>query len=170
MSLEEILQKTKIDEAYFKSLYDLTISRVFNYIVLRTGDRERAKEISQEAYLSLWKSIPNFKYISDGHFYSFLFTVVRRQIIKAGKDKKETIPLEEFHDIVFPENEKEDYRHLLMKVDSLKEKEKIVIKLRYFQDLDFQTISENLGISLANAKVLHHRGIKRLKDSMGIYE
>ncbi len=170
MSLEEILQRTKADEAYFRSLYDLTISRVFHYISLRTGDREQAKEISQDVYLSLWKSLPKFTYISDGHFYSFLFTVVRREIIRAGKRKRETVPIEDFYDVASFEENREDYRQLLTQVDSLKEKESIIIKLRYFQDLDFQTISETLGITLGNAKVLHHRALKKLKDLLPGYE
>lgn len=170
MSLEEILQKTKTDEAYFKSLYDLTIKRVFSYVLSRTRDKEKAKEISQEVYLSLWKSLPNFRYISESHFYSFLFTVVRRQIIKASKEKHINLPIEEFYEIEGDENEKEDHRYLLSKIESLSDKEKSVIELRYFQDLDFQTISENLGISLSNAKVIHHRAIKRLKDLLPQYE
>lgn len=170
MSLEEILQKTKTDEAYFKSLYDLTIKRVFSYVVARTRDKERAKEISQEVYLSLWKSIPNFKYISDPHFYSFLFTVVRRQIIKAGREKDVSVSIEEFYEIPGEENEKEDYRNLLSRIQCLSEKERMVIELRYFQDLDFQTISEDLDISLSNAKVLHHRAIKKLKSLLPDYE
>ncbi len=139
-------------------------------MVVRTRDKEKAKEISQEIYLSLWKSLPNFRYISEPHFYSFLFTVVRRQIIKASKEKIVSLPIEDFYEIEGNENHKEDYRHLLSKVESLPGKEKMVIELRYFQDLDFQTISENLGISLSNAKVLHHRAIKRLKDLLPQYE
>lgn len=170
MSLEEILQKTKTDEAYFKSLYDLTVKRVFSYVVARTRDKEKAKEISQEVYLSLWKSIPNFRYISDSHFYSFLFTVVRRQIIKAGKEKDVNVSIEEFYEIPGEDKEKEDYRNLLSRIQCLSEKERMVIELRYFQDLDFQQISEDLGISLSNAKVLHHRAIKKLRNLLPYYE
>ena len=80
MDLENILKRSKESEVDFRAIYDLTIDRVFSYVFLRTKDKEWSKEICQEVYLSLWKSFPKFQYISMGHFYSFLFTVTRRQL------------------------------------------------------------------------------------------
>lgn len=170
MNLKEILEKVNENEENFKTLYDMTIDRVFSYVSLRTRDRTKAKEITQDVFLSLWKSLPKFKYISDNHFYSFLFTVVRREIIRARKEKYENVSIEEAYEISAPEEEKEDYRFLLQRITCLKEKERMVVELRYFEDLDFQRISETLNISLSNAKVIHHRAIKKLKYLLPGYE
>lgn len=171
MELENILKRSKESEIDFREIYDLTIDRVFSYVFLRTKDKEWSKEICQEIYLSLWKSIPKFEYISDSHFYGFLFTVVRRQLTKARIKKRFSISLDE-ENIDFPneEVEKEDYRFLLKQLENLKEKERLVIELRYFSNQSFYQISEALNIKENNAKVIHHRALRKLKQNLPEYE
>ena len=60
-NLENLLERATNDEQAFREIYEFTIDRVFNYVLLRTGDRENTKEIVQEIYLSLWKSISGNK-------------------------------------------------------------------------------------------------------------
>ena len=83
---------------------------------------------------------------------------------------RETVELDETYDIPSEDGEREDYRVLLEKVRNLKENERLCIELRYFKDLKFQEIAEILGVSENNAKVLHHRAIKKLKEDLQIYE
>ena len=170
MDLEHILQKAQENEGGFKEIYDLTINRVFSFVLLRIKNREEALDICQNIYLSFWKSLSKFTYISDAHFYSFLFTVARRQIIKARIKKKENIPLDDIYDVEAPEAEKEDYRFLLRQVERLGDNERLCLELRYFGDLSFSQIAENMGIKENNAKVLHHRAIIKLREFIPNYE
>lgn len=170
MNLETSLNLARADDTAFREIYDLTIDRVYSFVLLRVKNKELALDICQDIYLSFWKSLPNFTYISDSHFYAFLFKVARRQLIRARTKMKETVEFDETFDIPFEDKEKEDYRVLLEKVQNLKENERLCIELRYFQDLKFQDIAETLDISENNAKVIHHRAIKKLKESLHIYE
>ncbi len=168
-NLKELLERAKKDENAFREIYDFTVDRVFDFVILRLQNKEETKEVLQEIYLSFWKSLPNFEYISDEHFYGFLWKVVRRQIYKKRLKKIKTVPLEEIYDIPEEEREKEDYRFLLNNLKNLKEKERLVVELRYFANLSFEEVSKALDISLSNAKVLHHRAIKKLKISLKKY-
>ena len=170
MELEYILKNLKESEIDFRAVYDLTIDQVFSYVFLRTKDKEWSKEICQEIYLSLWKSLPKFKYISKEHFFGFLFTVVRRQIIKARIKNKPAYSLEEIYDVADEEEKKEDYRFMLKQIDSLKEKERLTLELRYFKNMTFSEISQILNIKEGNAKVLHHRALEKLRQSLPEYE
>jgi RNA polymerase sigma-70 factor (ECF subfamily) len=170
MDLENILKKAEIDNSEFKEIYEATISRVFPFVLSRTKDREVALEICQDIYTSLWKSLPRFTYISDAHFFSFVFTVARRQIIKARIKRREFVSIDEIMDIPSEEHEKEDYRLLTKSLESLKEKERLVLELRYFSDFSFQEVGEALGIKEGNAKVIHHRAIQKLQTILHDYE
>lgn len=170
MNLEQSLSLAREDNTAFKEIYDLTISRVYSFVLLRVNNKETALDTCQDIYLSFWKSLPNFKYISDSHFYAFLFKVARRQLIKARAKIVETVELDEIFDIPIEDENKEDYRVLLRGVQNLKENERLCIELRYFQDLKFQDIALILGISEDNAKVLHYRAIKKLRENIKIYE
>ncbi len=162
-NLEDLLERAKTDENAFREIYEFTIDRVFRYVLLRVQKKEDVKEIVQEIYLSFWKSLPKFTYISDEHFYGFLWQVVRRRIIKARSRQQNTVSLEEIYDLPSDESPKEDYRHLLQKISSLREKERLVVELRYFCNNSFAEIAQILNITETNAKVIHHRAISTLR-------
>jgi RNA polymerase sigma factor (sigma-70 family) len=170
MNLEQILGRVREDDSAFREIYDSTINRLYSYVLLRVKDRAMALDVCQDIYLSLWKSLPKFKYISEPHFYSFLFTVARRQLIKARAKMKDTVELDEIFDLPTEEVEKEDYRILLTSVQNLKDRERLCIELRYFKDLKFQEIAEVMNISENHAKVFHHRAMKKLRAELSNYE
>lgn len=170
MNLEKNLSLAGKDNAAFKEIYDLTISRVYSFVLLRTKDRAQTLDICQNIYLSFWNSLSNFRYMGEPHFYAFLFKIARRQIWKAKMKSPVTINIdEEIFDISAEDDVHEDYRILLSKISGLKENERLCIELRYFKDLKFQDIAEILNISENNAKVLHHRAINKLKKELKIY-
>lgn len=162
-NLGELLERAKTDENAFREIYEFTIDRVFRYVLLRVRKKEDVKDVVQEIYLSFWKSLPKFKYISDEHFYGFLWQVARRRIIKSRLRSVVTVPLEEIYDLPSDESPKEDYRHLLQKISNLREKERLVVELRYFGNNSFAEIAQILNITETNAKVLNHRAISALK-------
>jgi len=170
MDLEKCLNKAKLDESAFKEIYDLTINRLFSFVLLRIRDKSEALDVVQDIYLSLWKSLDNFIYISEPHFYAFLFKVARRQLIKARAKIKDTVEFDEIFDIPVEGDEREDYRVLLSQIKRLNIKEQVCIELRYFEDLKFKNIAEILNTTESNTKVLHHRAIKKLKELMNDYE
>ncbi|MDP2789254.1 MAG: sigma-70 family RNA polymerase sigma factor [bacterium] len=170
MNLEQSLKLAREDNTAFREIYDSTINRVYSFVLLRVRNKELALDICQDTYLSFWKSLPRFEYMSDSQFYAFLFKVARRQLIRARMKMRETVELDEAYDIPIEGEEREDYRVLLSKVQNLKESERLCVELRYFKDLKFQDIAEILGVSENNAKVIHHRAIKKLKEDLQIYE
>lgn len=171
MNLEESLNLARTDNSAFRQIYDLTINRVYFFVLLRTKNREVALDVCQNVYLSLWQSLGKFRYMGEPHFYAFLFTITRRQLSREWKKKNgQTIDIEEVFDIPGEPEAHEDYRVLLAEMDSLKEEERLCLELRYFEDLKFQDIGDSLGISENYAKVLHHRAIKKLKNKLEIYE
>jgi RNA polymerase sigma-70 factor (ECF subfamily) len=170
MNLEQSLNQARGDNTAFKEIYDLTIGRMYSFVLLRTKNRAQALDICQDIYLSFWNALPGFHYMGEPHFYAFLFKIARRQISKARMKVHATVELDEVFDIPVEEDEKEDYRTLLGKVRNLKENERLCVELRYFKDLKFQDIAEILGISENNTKVLHHRTINKLRKDLQNYE
>ena len=59
---------------------------------------------------------------------------------------------------------------LLRQVERLGDNERLCLELRYFGDLSFSQIAENMGIKENNAKVLHHRAIIKLREFIPNYE
>jgi RNA polymerase sigma-70 factor (ECF subfamily) len=143
---------------------------VYSFVLLRTKDKEKCHDICQNIYLSFWQSLPRFKWISEAHFWAFLWKVARRQISRSRMNARGDVSIDEMFDIAAPVEEREDYRVLLKNLGELREAERLCLELRYFQDLKFEDIAQTLDISENNAKVIHHRAIKKLKEMLGSYE
>ncbi len=163
MEFEKIIQNAYTDTASFRALYERTVSKVFRYLLTRTGNRDLALDITQDVYVSLWKSLPKFVYRDDAHFYGFLFTVVRRRLFRATFGRGKSVELTDEYDIGVPETEQEDYRYLVRAVHTLPDKQQLVIQLRYFSDFSFKEIAAALATTEGNAKVIHHRAIHALE-------
>ena len=168
--IESLVRRAQNDEHAFREVYDTTIDRVFAYVLLRVRNREDAKELVQEIYVSLWKSLPKFTWQGEESFYGFLWLVVKRRLIRSWLHRPRTVSLDEVYDISAEESPQEDYRHLLSKISLLKKQERLVIELRYFAHNTFDELSRTLGIKESNAKVIHHRALKKLRESLGTYE
>ena len=74
----------------------------------------------------------------------------------------------EFDEIVHkPQESNEDIEHVdLNSVDTLSEKEKIALSLRYYEEHEFLEIAQKLNTSSANARKIISRGIKKLKSAL----
>lgn len=170
MDLEKIISRVKQGDDGFRELYDGTLDRVYTYVLARTRNKFDASEICQDIYVSLWKSLQRFEYISPAHFWGFLWTVVRRELIRARAKRKDMVSLEDIYDMPDEPEHHEDYRYLIEILGNLKERHRLVLELRYFSNLTFIEVAEMLGISESNAKVLHHRAIETLKSKLRDYE
>jgi RNA polymerase sigma factor (sigma-70 family) len=169
MKLEPLLAKAAADESAFKLLYEFTADKVFRYFLARTGGRQESLDLMQNTYAELWKGLRRFTYQSDEQFYGYLFTIARRMMIKSWRLHKTSAPLELAEGIIAEGEGREDYRALFAGVDTLAQKQRLVIRLRYFSDFSFAEIALALGTTENNAKVLHHRALQALQSMKQFY-
>lgn len=168
MDLQDSLRRAVSQDVAFREIYDLTIDRVYSFTFLRLGNRELALDTCQNIYLALWQSFKRFTYVSDAHFYAFLFKIARRQVSKVYRAKTvKTLTLDDSFEVPAETQSWEDYRVLLATLQGLKDRERVCLELRYFQDWKFQDIATALNITENHAKVLHHRALKKLQRALG---
>lgn len=158
-------------ESAFRSVYDLMVDRIFSYVRSRVREREDAHDLVQDVFVDVWAALPNFTYISDAHFYGFVFTITKRKLARHyGKRMTESIedlsPYD--HPRVSPDIVDPDGMQNL--VDELSDKYRDVILLRYWSGFSFAEIAEILDTTETNAKVRHHRAIKELQKIMEKHE
>jgi RNA polymerase sigma-70 factor, ECF subfamily len=170
MNLQESLSRARTDHSAFKEIYDLTINRVYSFVLLRTGDKEVALDVCQNVYLSLWQSLSRFEYLGEAHFYAYLFKITRGEIIRIRKKIKPVVSLEDIYDFPADTPDHEDYRALSREMSKLSDEERACLELRYFEDRKFKDVGDALGISENYAKVLHHRAISKLREKFEGHE
>lgn len=130
-------------------------------------NKEDALDAMSEMILILYEKIYQLK--KPEAFYSWSKTILVNCCKKLLKDKSKTIPLDNTVEEGCEARLKEKEEQLLVEehLSRLNEKHQEVIKLRYYLDLDYQTIAEILKIPLGTVKSRISIGLNKLKESLG---
>jgi RNA polymerase sigma-70 factor (ECF subfamily) len=157
----------------FDELVRRTYVEVYTLAVRLTANEEDASDVVQEAYLRAWKGIRRFR--GDAQFTTWMYRITanaastmtqrrRRQQATHIDDVAEPVEMRLEHQ---PEGAAESaaaLEELSAAVSELPPKLRAIIVLKDVYGLSHEDIAEELGISVAAAKVRLHRGRKKLRD------
>ncbi len=163
---EQLMEKYKKGEYMaFEALYHRHKATVFSYLGKRLKDEESRNEVFQNIFLKFHRTKDN--YDSKHLFIKWLYTISRSELFDYCKKKKlATRPLNEEKDLP-SETISEDEREIdLDNIKSLTKKEKEAVKLRYYSEQDYNSISQELAVSQSNARKLVSRGISKIKSKL----
>jgi RNA polymerase sigma-70 factor, ECF subfamily len=151
-----------IDE-HFATLYQRYGGRVYAYLKRKIRDQSIADEVFQEVFLKLVKSRHSFK--ADGHFAPWLFSIVRRSMIdELRREERQGNLASHANTMSTSENETEEKGDIESILSSLNDKDRLVLLLRYVDDLPFEAIASKTGFSLSNVRKIASRAICKLRQ------
>nr|WP_299339853.1 RNA polymerase sigma factor [Allomuricauda sp.] len=157
------------DREAFAFFIDKYQQMAFSIAISITKQENAAKEVVQNAFIQVFKSLRSFK--GESLFSTWLHRIVVNESLKfVRKNKKERIEMgfDDAMAISFTvkndalsaieiEEKKEEIRRVLL---TLKPKERLVLTLFYLKEFSHAEISESTGFSKNNVKILLHRGRK----------
>lgn len=145
-------------------------NRVFTLAQNILLNKEDAEEVAQDAFLKAFNALPSFK--KQSTFPTWLYRIVVNVALNKKKLKKfivadinEEITTEEDYKIypLLEQYESRDQKKFIqLAMSALREDERICITMFYLNELSVSEIHELTQISVANIKVLLHRGRKHL--------
>lgn len=165
------------DQKRFTDIYNQESDALFRFCVLRVSDREKALDLTQEAFTRLWGYISRGKLVENPR--ALLYKVARNLIIDWYRRIK-SVSLESLtndDDREFdPQDEKAtldieigaDAKHVLSMLDHLGPLYREVIYFRYVEDLSPKDIAEILGLNANIVSIRITRGMEELRKLMGI--
>ncbi|HMF84511.1 MAG TPA: sigma-70 family RNA polymerase sigma factor [Acidimicrobiia bacterium] len=161
------------DRAAFDELVRRTYVDTYTLAMRLTANEEDAHDVVQESYLRAWKGINRFR--GDAQFSTWMYRITANAaatlVQKRRRRRTESLEfVEEPVDVSIeaqPEAATESsvgLEELARAVAALPPKLRSVVVLKDVYGLSHEAIAEDLGISVAAAKVRLHRGRKRLRD------
>jgi len=161
------------DRGAFDELVRRTYVDAYTLAVRLTANEEDARDVVQEAYLRAWKGIGNFR--GDAQFSTWMYRITANAAytLVQKRRRRRVEPLEtadepaELRIEALPEAAAESALLLGQLSDAIAQlppKVRSVVVLKDVYGLSHEAIAEELGISVAAAKVRLHRGRRKLRD------
>lgn len=171
---KHIAKAKQNDQNSFTHLLDLYWNEVYYFILRRTENEADAEDITIQTFAKAFDQIQNYR--DEYQFNTWLIAIAKNVHVdllrkqRAAKNFETQTP-DDGWDIIDSDPTAEDrliieqnLKHLLQCIKQLKPHYQEVIQLRYFQELSYQDIADQLGEPLTNVKVKLLRARKLLAE------
>lgn len=163
----------------FETLYIKYKEKIQFFVYNIVKDYQKAEDITQEVFIYLLKKPMDNKYSFKYHIY----LIAKSKSLDYFNKSKRREEINQIYTSECKENIEKDVSEIIESVEfkenvltcinELEDKYKNVVYLSSIEELSYLEISSLLGISVSNAKVMVHRGKKKLKKILlkkGLYE
>ena len=177
MEINPYIEKAKNgDQVAFTYLLDHYWNEVYGFMLKRTENETDAEDIAIETFSKAFDKIATYN--PEFQFNTWLIAIAKNVHIDMLRKKKSTVFVE-----ITDEEDQQAYNiadttpsiedaliteqnlsRLLQFIKELKPHYQEVIQLRYFQEMSYQEISEQLGEPLSNVKIKLLRAKKLLAE------
>lgn len=144
-------------------------NRLYATILRMTQHPQKAEDLVQEALIKVYLQLDKFD--GKGPFSSWLYRVAINHCLDELRKKRYQMIHVEVHDfhlqnqqhpeVIFLQKEKN--RQLERLISSLPNDERLIILLRYVNELSYKEISEIMDVSLSTVRNKLHRAKKKMK-------
>jgi len=167
--IAELLDSKTHNEAFRKllQLYQKPLYYHIRGIVLNHDD---ADDVLQNTFLKVYSNLHQFK--GDSKLYSWMYRIATNESITymQQRAKKQGISNEEVKEKALQKLESDVYfdgdemqLKLHKAVASLPEKQQLVFKMKYFEALKYEEMSEILTTSVGALKASYHLAVKKIE-------
>ncbi len=176
--LAELLKRSgRGDETAFARLYDATAARAYGLAIRVVRDPAQAEEVTQEAFLEIWRTASRFD-PDRGSAVSWVLTLVHRKSVdrvrSAEASTRRDTTYHQSNVTVEHDSTAEaaqasmEARRVRQALGSLTEVQREALELAYFKGYTHTEVASMLDLPVGTAKTRIRDGLIRLRDTMGV--
>jgi RNA polymerase sigma-70 factor (ECF subfamily) len=176
--LGELLRlSSRGDEAAFAALYDATSRRVFGLALRVVRDPAQAEEVTQEAFLEIWRTSARFDR-DRGSALAWMLTIVHRKGVDRVRSAEASTRRDTTyhqgattveHDTTAEAAEASLEAHRVRgALRTLTDVQREALELAYFGGYTHTEVARMLDLPVGTAKTRIRDGLIRLRDAMGV--
>jgi len=159
----------KGEDAALGEIYNLFFKKIYRFIFFRVGHKEVAEDLAEEVFLKGFSKISSIN--ESAALEGWLYQIARNLVIDYYRQKKSTVALEEIENtleyetnVVDVVNLQEQQKIFLKLLKELGAEQQVVIKLKFFEELENSEIAELMGKNEGAVRVIQHRAIIKLQE------
>jgi RNA polymerase sigma-70 factor (ECF subfamily) len=156
----------------FGELYEAYVKKIYSFVYYKTYHKETAEDLVSDIFMKVLENISGYK-ISRGSFSAWLYGIARHAVIDHYRAARPSENIEDVWDLAALENLEVDLdvREKLNEVKKYLVKfspaHREIIMMRLWGEMSYREISEIVGLSEANCKMIFSREIGKLRAEMG---
>ncbi len=163
----ELMLRVKAgDRAAFEEIFRLFQKPLANYLYRLTGNRARAEDLLQDAFLRLWKAAPTYE--PTAKVSTYVFRIAHNLFLNEAARRREkaleSMDAETTFDPAGDMNRREVQSAVQKAIEALPEGEREVLLLSEYNGFKYAEISEILGIPVGTVKSRMFSAVQRLKE------
>jgi RNA polymerase sigma-70 factor (ECF subfamily) len=176
--LADLLRRAaRADEAAFARLYDATSSRVFGLALRVVRDPAQAEEVTQEAFLEIWRTATRYDG-AKGSAVAWILTITHRKAVDRVRSAEastrrdtsyhqssQPIDHDTTAEAVHASLEAHRVRSALKTLTDVQQE---AIDLAYFGGYTHTEVATMLDLPVGTAKTRIRDGLIRLRDALGV--
>ncbi|UGS24923.1 RNA polymerase sigma factor [Flavobacterium channae] len=168
--ISELINPKTQNEA-FRKLLQLYQKPLYYHIRNMVLNHDDADDVLQNTFFKVFSNLKNFK--GDSKLYSWMYRIATNEAITfiQQRAKKQGISSEEVQqkainklesDVYFDGDEIQIKLHKA--IATLPEKQQLVFKMKYFEELKYEEMSEILNTSVGALKASYHIAAKKIEE------
>jgi RNA polymerase sigma factor (sigma-70 family) len=170
--IAELINPKTQNQAFQKLLQDFQ-KPLYNHIRNIVLNHDDADDVLQNTFVKVFQNIKNFK--GESKLFSWMYRIATNEAITflSQKAKKNNTTSEELQSKIVDNLKADSYfdgdeiQFKLQKaITLLPEKQQLVFKMRYFEEIKYEEMSEILGTSVGALKASYHHAVKKIEEFM----
>lgn len=170
--IAELLHPKTQNEAFQKLLREYQ-KPLYNHIRNIVLNHDDADDVLQNTFIKVFRNLKNFK--GESKLFSWMYRIATNEAITFlnQKAKKNNTTSEELQSKIVDNLKADSYfdgdeiQFKLQKaIANLPEKQQLVFKMKYFEEIKYEDMSEILGTSVGALKASYHHAVKKIEEFM----
>jgi len=168
--IDQLLHPKTQHEA-FRKLLQLYQKPLYNHIRNIVLNHDDTDDVLQNTFMKVFQNLENFK--GESKLFSWMYRIATNEALTflQQKAKKQGISSEEVQKNVLSKLESDvffDGDEIQLKLQkaiaTLPEKQQLVFKMKYFEELKYEEISEIVDTSVGALKASYHLAVKKIEE------
>ena len=170
--IAELLNPKTQNEAFQKLLREYQ-KPLYNHIRNIVLNHDDADDVLQNTFIKVFQNLKNFK--GESKLFSWMYRIATNEAITFlnQKAKKNNTTSEELQSKIVDNLKADSYfdgdeiQFKLQKaIANLPEKQQLIFKMKYFEEIKYEDMSEILGTSVGALKASYHHAVKKIEEFM----
>ena len=171
---DDLVITARTDAEALGQLYDLYYDQIFRFCVHRLFSKAIAEDVTSSVFLTVARSIRNFKGRSEKEFRNWLYAIAANEAnacIRKTSRRKHLLAEAAASMTKCCTNSTEDsdelnWPMLYAAILKLKPEHQTIVTLRFFENMEFEGIGRIINAKPATVRVTLHRILKQLRNHL----